>query len=146
MSSVLVYCLPLYGGCGKGELQDLQIIQNKLARLITFSPRDTNRTIIFDKLKWMTVNLLVQYYTILAVYRIRQCKEPEDLAFYLTKENRNENIIVPQSNMELYRKSFIYRSIICWNKVPKEIRMIQDLFNFKTQLKKWMKTEIEKFP
>ena len=31
--SVLVYCLPLFGGCGEGNIDDLQVIQNKLQDL-----------------------------------------------------------------------------------------------------------------
>ena len=36
-NSLLNYCLPLFGGCSKGDLHGLQVIQNKLARLKTFS-------------------------------------------------------------------------------------------------------------
>ena len=144
-NSVLVYCLPLFGGCAKGDLQDLQIIQNKLARLITYSPLDTNRRKLYEKLQWMTVNQLISYHTILAVYRIRANEEPEDLITYFKLENRNQNIIIPQSNMELYRKSFIYRSIRSWNLVPKSIRNIPTLMTFKRHLKNWIFKEVEMF-
>ena len=33
-NSVLVYCLPLFGGGNKGDIGDLQIIQNKVVRLV----------------------------------------------------------------------------------------------------------------
>ena len=144
-NSVLVYCLPLFGGCSKGDLQDLQIIQNKLARLILFSPRDTNRATMFETLQWMTVNQLITYHTLLVVFRIRKSGEPEDLALYFLRENRNNNIIIPQSNMELYRKSFVYRAINSWNYVPKDLRNIQDQFIFKKNLKKWIMVEVKKF-
>ena len=49
-NSVLVYCLPLFGGCEKGELHDLQIIQNKIARLVTNSNIRRPRYDIYDEI------------------------------------------------------------------------------------------------
>ena len=70
--SVLLYCLPLFGGCDKGEIQDLQIIQNKVARLVTGSNLRRNRCDIFEQLKWFTVNQLIIYQTLLTVFRIKK--------------------------------------------------------------------------
>ena len=36
-TSVHIYCLPLYGGCTQHEVNDLQVIQNKIARIVTRS-------------------------------------------------------------------------------------------------------------
>ena len=33
-NSILVYCLPLYGGCDKADLESLQVLQNKAAQHI----------------------------------------------------------------------------------------------------------------
>ena len=43
-TSVLSYCLPLFGGCEKQNINDLQVIQNKLARIVTKSDYRTSRT------------------------------------------------------------------------------------------------------
>ena len=40
--SVLVYCLPLFGGCQQYEMEDLQVIQNKIARIVTRSQQRTH--------------------------------------------------------------------------------------------------------
>ena len=37
-TSVLAYCLPVFGGCDKDELLSLQVMQNKAARLVTHFP------------------------------------------------------------------------------------------------------------
>ena len=39
-NSVLVYCLPLFGGCNMGDVRDLQVLQNKT--------ENHNRTIFLD--------------------------------------------------------------------------------------------------
>ena len=50
VNSVLVYCLPLFGGCELADLKDLQVVQNKVARLVTCSDQRTHRELIYDQL------------------------------------------------------------------------------------------------
>ena len=57
-NSVLVYCLPLFGGCDKGDLQATQVLQNKAAQIVTRSPPRAHRESMYDSLGWMTVNQL----------------------------------------------------------------------------------------
>ena len=64
---------------------------------------------MYDKLGWLTVNQLVRYHTLLAVYRIRMSKEPEYLAASLCNENRNGKIIVQNTKLTLTQKSFKVR-------------------------------------
>ena len=37
-NSVWIYCLPVYGGCEKGDLKLLQVLQNQASRLFTKCP------------------------------------------------------------------------------------------------------------
>ena len=87
-NSVLVYCLPLFGGCNVSEIKSLQVLQNRAAQLVTNSPPRSNRVNMFNKLKWLTVYQLISYHTLLAVYKIRQSGEPEYLAEFLKRDNR----------------------------------------------------------
>ena len=143
--SVMVYCLPLFGGCGLTKLQELQVIQNKVARVITKSHQRRNRCEIYDQLNWFTVKQLIVYHTLLTIFRIKDTSEPEELASILNRENRNKNIIIPQSNLTLYRMSFIYRGISLWNKLPESCKYAKKLKYFKVQLRKWIKEEISIF-
>ena len=49
-TSILGYCLPLFGGCDKGEIQKLQIMQNKAAQLAAKSPTRASRNPMFERL------------------------------------------------------------------------------------------------
>ena len=40
-NSVLVYCLPLFGGCDDSQIRQLQVLQNKAAQIVTHSPPRT---------------------------------------------------------------------------------------------------------
>ena len=62
-NSILVYCLPLYGGCDKADLESLQVLQNKAAQIVTKSPPRSERRVMYDRLYWLTVNQLVAYHT-----------------------------------------------------------------------------------
>ena len=78
-TSVLAYCLPVFGGCDKFEMEALQIMQNKAARLVTHAPQRASRKDMFNQLGWLTVHQLVFYHSVLATFRIRGSKEPEYL-------------------------------------------------------------------
>ena len=143
--SVLAYCLPLYGGCENGSLKDLQIIQNKIARLVTKSHIRTNRSEIYDAMKWLTVQQLIVYHTLLAVFRIRLTGEPEFLASVLLRDNFRGKIIIPMSNLTLYRKSFTYRGICYWNSLPETMRSLNNIVKFKKEVKEWILINVTKF-
>ena len=144
-SSVLCYCLPLFGGCDSGELQDLQILQNKAAQHVTLSPPRAARHPMYDRLGWLTVNQLVYYHTLLAVYRIRQSGEPEYLAQSLCNDNKNGHIIIRSTRLTLLQKSFKFRGACNWNDLPQSVRNIQRIGQFKTSVKAWIREKIPRF-
>ena len=85
-TSVLFYCLPVFGGCDKNEIESMQVMQNKAARLVTNLGQRASREEIYRQVGWMTVRQLVLYHSALTTYRIRHSQEPEYLNRIL---NRN---------------------------------------------------------
>jgi hypothetical protein len=144
-NSVLGYCLPLHGGCDMGEIRDLQVLQNKAAQLVTHSPPRAVRNLMYDRLDWLTVNQMVRYHTLLAVFRIRMTREPEYLAASLCNDNRSGRIIVQNTRLTLAKKSFKIRGACNWNALPVEIRSLSKIGDFKKQVKKWIKTNVPRF-
>ena len=61
-NSVLIYCLPLYGGCSKGQVKELQVLQNRAGQIVCHEPPFTNRKELYDKLGWMTAYCLPHSY------------------------------------------------------------------------------------
>ena len=144
-NSVLVYCLPLFGGCDVQEVKSLQALQNKAARIVTHSPLRAGRHAMYDQLGWMSVKQLIMYHTLLSVYRIRTSQEPEYLASLLRRENHYSKIIIPKTNLSLYRRSFVYRGACDWNTLPQGLRQMEQISTFKKELKTWIKREISRF-
>lgn len=143
--SVLVYCLPLFGGCDVQEIKDLQVLQNKAARIVTHSPLRAVREQMCNELGWLTVKQLVTYHTLLTVYRVRQTKEPEYLSSVLCNDNRFGKIIVPNTKLTLTQKSFTTRGACNWNSIPERIRKSETLSCFKQEVKDWIRREVPRF-
>ena len=144
-NSVLVYCLPLFGGCDVQEIKDLQILQNKEARIVTHSPFRANRERMYNELGWLTVRQLVIYQTLITVYRVRQSKEPEYLSSVLCNESRLGKIIIPNIKLSLTQKSFTTRGACNWNTLPSRIRNQETLSSFKQEVKEWIRREVSRF-
>jgi hypothetical protein len=144
-NSVLVYCLPLFGGCDKGEIQATQVLQNKAAQLVTRSPPRTHRDTMYNSLGWLTVNQIIAYHTALTVYRIRQSSEPEYLAEQLQFDNRNSRVIVPNFKLGLAQRSFCLRGADTWNSLPLNVRQTRKIGHFKGELRKWVKNTVPRF-
>ena len=66
----------------------------------------TERSPMFDKLGWLTVNQLIFYHTVIAVFKIRSSKEPEHLDIILSNDSRNSRLIIPNLNLKITQKSF----------------------------------------
>ena len=144
-TSVLVYCLPVFGGSDKSEVEALQIMQNKAARLVTNAPMRTSRREMFNQLGWLTVHQLVFYHSVLATYRIRDSSEPEYLGTIMSRDNRQDKIIIPNTMLTLAKNSFCYRGAEQWNRLPEYIRKTKKIGQFKSQLKKWITQNVEQF-
>ena len=144
-TSVLVYCLPVFGGCDKYELESLQTMQNKAARLVTNSPIRTRRKELFAQLDWLTVNQLVFYHSALTTYRIRSSSEPEYLSNIMSRDSRSGRIIIPNTKLSLAMKSYCYMDASQWNSLPHSIRNIQKIGLFKSEVKTWIKTNVTQF-
>ena len=144
-NSVLIYCLPLYGGITKGQVKELQVLQNKAGQIVCHKPPFTNRKELYDQLGWMTVSQLIVYHTILMVFKIRKSGEPEYLAGFLKMEGRHGKIIIPRTKLSLAKNSFCYRGSENWNCLPEALRTCQQISTFKLGLRKWVLQNISRF-
>ena len=144
-NSVLTYCISLWGGLNKKELDDLQVMQNKALRFVLNKPPRSSRSEMFDESGFMTVRQLIVYHTTLNVYKIKQCKEPEYLFSNIERENIHENIIIEKTRLTLTRNGFIFRGAETCNDIPHEIRKIKKIADFKKKMKQWIHNNINRF-
>ena len=128
-------------------VKSLQVQQNKAAQIVLNMLPRSRRDDMYDRLNWLTVNQLIVYHTLLAVYRMRQNGEPEYLSGILSRSSRQGrgSIIVENNKRELVRNSFTFRGAEQWNKMPLELRIENKLRKFKMGLRKWVVQHVSRF-
>ena len=138
-NSVMIYCLPLFGGLNKNMRNQIQTVQNRAARFVCNAPPRSNRSALFRKIGWMTVDQLIQYHTLISVFKIRCAKQPEYLAGFLCTDSRNHRIMMRHRiNLTLFQDSFCARGANQWNKLPYQLRSI-------VKLKEWILANVPQF-
>ena len=75
--SKLSYLIALWGGCGTGLTRSLQIIQNKVGRVVTRLDWATPARDILLQCGWLSVNQLVFYHSVLLIYKVKQNHTPK---------------------------------------------------------------------
>ena len=145
VQSVLTFCITVWGGTGKGNVEQLQVLQNETARIVLNKPRRCHRETLFSMLNWLTVNQLVAFHRILAIYELKRTGEPEYLAQLVIKENIRRKIIIPNTNSSLLRRSLIVHGSELWNSIPEQLKQIETKSAFKRELKTWVLVNIPMF-
>ena len=143
--SVLVYCIPVWGGCDKGDMKELQVLQNMAAQHVLRLPRRSSRKEMFDKLGWLTVHQLVFYHTVMAVFKMRQTGEPEYLAEKMLNDNYRGGLVIPKTSLTLAKNSFCFRGGDSWISLPECLRNIRKPGPFKKGLKIYILSNIQRF-
>jgi len=143
--SILCYCLPLFGGCNYLELNMLQTLQNRAARIVLKLPPWSNRKTMFAELKWLTVRQLIVYHTLILVFKVRKFGHPEYLSRQFNQQNYRGNIIVNNSRLGLYSQSFVPRGSKYWNMLPASLKSISQLSTFKKELRQWVLSNVGQF-
>ena len=74
----------------------------------------------------------------LSMFKIRSSREPEHLAYHIGKDNRNDRIIVPNTDLSLAKNSFAFLGSDQWNQLPLALRKSIKIGFFKKALRKWI--------
>ena len=77
--SNLIYLIPLWSGCDKSLIKSLQIVQNKVARVVTRCDKRTPIPILLAQCGWLSVTQLSVYHSLLLVYKILSTGSPKYL-------------------------------------------------------------------
>ena len=140
----------MYGGCSSYLILALQVIQNRAARCVTRLPWMTPTSVLLKQCGWLSVRQLVEYHSLVLLFKIRSCKKPS----YIYKRIGNETVSNTRQELnrvnsrllrdfrgmrtETARTTFIPRTIGQWNRLPQELRNIEDINQFKCQLRTWI--------
>ena len=143
-----MYLITLWGGAQQYLIEALQIQQLIAARTVCGrqSVRWSRRRIL-NRVGWLSVRQLVEYHTILQAHKILTTKQPAVLYDslisgqthqYNTRSVAGGHIRLP---LNTSLRSFRYRAMISYNKVPADIK-VGSVGTVKKNLKTWIRKNV----
>ena len=165
--SKLRYCLQLFGNVRgvetlrdsdsrfnsftKSNLRCLQVLQNKVMRLLTGHRYETPVLTLLKECNMLSVNQLIAFSTIMTTYKIRKQNNPLYLAVQLGTNNsrptqRNQQNINVNFNLTTGRQGFMYRAAREWSNLPLSLKLQNNASAFKKGAKKWVLSNIPAVP
>ena len=167
--SKLNYCLPVFGNVfGLDEYKEensryqtftvndnytLQVLQNKMNRLLTQAEYNTPTVKLLDDTDSLSILQMIANQSAILAYKIIKSGKPQYLAQKL--QQKKEGMVlrgnlgsIRQTNKKrsITKEGFVYRSVALMNKLDDNLRNEGDLGCFKTGMKKWVKENISVKP
>ena len=133
----------------------MQILENKVLRIITKKDYDTPIKQLLEKSGYMSIHQLISYHTVLSVFKVVKTIKPVYLAkrFGLeepgqleVRARRRQNHIRVEFNLSIARSGFVYRGAQLWNMIPVDIKTAMSIKVFKKMVKPWIKSNVGIYP
>ena len=140
------YCSVVWGNCSKTLSSKLQKLQNRAARILTYSSFDANADTLIEKLGWKKVNSQRQMHKAIMVYKSLNGLAPQYLRDKFVHRNNISNyslrdaenkLAIPLPRTNYMRNSFSYSGAVLSNSLPAEMRQADDLSTFRFDCKNY---------
>ena len=134
-------------GITAGELHRLQRMQNIAARVTLKLSWDASISRALQDLHWLPVKYRVLYKLLLVTFKVVKLGEPRYLSDMLstykpTRQLRSssdtDKLCIPFVKSETARRGFRYAAPYNWNDLPKQLRELSSVEQFKKQLKTYL--------
>ena len=126
------YCSPVWSNFSISHHNSLQILQNKLARVLLHADIRTPINEMMNDLSWIKLDSRWDHQLLIMTFKCLKETAPIYLSsiFTFTRSTHNKNtrsrlnniLIVPSWNIVAGRRTFHYRAATLWNKLPANIR------------------------
>jgi hypothetical protein len=161
--SKLNYCLPVFGNVfgleqykeennrytsyTMGDSHTLQVLHNKLNRLLTGSQYNTPTLELLQQTNSLSIQQMIAFQTITMTHKILKSKKPSYLSRKIQENSRSSGRLnQPKLSLSISKEGFIYRGIQLTNMLDDSIRSENKLENFKARLWEWVKSIIMPSP
>lgn len=142
VTSRIDFCNSLYAGLPDYEIARLQKVQNQAARVITGTSRFSHITPVLADLHWLPVSRRIQFKLLLFIHRFVYGNSPNYLDLKLSKPVRfTKRSLAPTLELPIAKhvnagdRAFSIAGPSAWNRLPQNLRMIEDFKIFKSYLK-----------
>lgn len=129
------YCATLLISMGETQLTKLQVLQNRIMRVISHCDRYTRVDLM---LQFMSVRQRVYYNACIFISKIINGLLPQNLSSKLTivegRTRQAGNIEMQFRKTKSAQKSLFYEGIRMFNNIPAEIKLCDNIVTFKREL------------
>jgi len=132
------YCSAVWSNCNLDHSKSLQILQNKLARVLLSADIKTSVNTLMQTLDWNKLHARWVHQLLIIVLKCLQNHAPTYLSsqFNFTSSVHSHNtrsqvsntLVVPLWNKKPGRRTFLYRGSLLWNMLPSHVRTNCDSF------------------
>ena len=143
--SYIDYCCTAWGNCSNTNLNKIQKLQNRYARLVLNTDYTSSQCSMLTTLNWQSVEQRIKYHKCLLVYKIQNNLSPNylkplsvtRLVPYNTRYAVNSRLSIPYPRTEFKKRSFSYTANYLFNKLPISVQNCQTVQSFKVQCRKY---------
>jgi len=149
VQSLIDYCITVWGFSSNRNLDLVQRLQNRAARIILGNySREVRGIDLVKDLGWFNVRQRRDYFTGILVYKALNGLSTEymsDLFTYVrdvnlcnTRSASDNTLTIPKVNKHVFSQSIQVSGPRTWNRVPSEVRTSNSLCSFKTSLSNYL--------
>ncbi len=144
ITSRLDYCNALLGGCSACLINNLQMVQNATARVLTRTRKYDHISPVMSTLHWLPIKHRIDFKILLITYKALNGLAPQYLSELLShyspprplRSQNSGNLIIPRiSKSTAGGRSFFYLAPKLWNNLPNTFQEGDTLSQFKSRLK-----------
>ena len=136
------YCSIVWGNCGKTLSERLQKLQNRCCSLLTSSSYDADTRYLLQQLGWKDLITQRQIQVALMVFKALNDLAPDHLSSMFTQRSTSGYVLrdstnklnVPLLKTNYLKRSFSFRGVTLWNRLPCNLRQEKSLNRFKQLL------------
>ena len=137
------YCSSVWGTCGVTLKDKLQKLQNRAARVLTFSNYDVHAGQLLEILGWKNLHRQRNIQKAIMVFKCLHGLAPDyliskfsdrNISYNLRDSENKLNVRLPRTNY--FKNSFTYSGATLWNRLPYEVRCAESLRSFKRDINK----------
>ena len=137
------YCSVVWEGLGTELARKIQKLQNRAARIITFSNFDSSSDPLLEKLEWDRLSIRRTKLLATEMFKVYNNQAPEYLTGKFIRVQTPHNtrgsstkLQLPLPKTNYGKKRFGHRGASIWNKLPEDLRNCKSLSSFKGKLSK----------
>ena len=143
---LLMYCNVVWGSCCQSYLNNLNTIQKKIIRIMSFKGKFEHTAPLFIDFNVLTMGNINKYMCLLYVHRClheegNDVFSPYEVINYLTRLANSNSLTIPDVRSTHSRQSVRWLGSRLWNTLPSHVKEIISYETFKFNVKKLLLLE-----